>query len=93
MALDKFKLENLPRKVQLVIVAILAIGNAAGRIIAAGMTKEVTFDPMDGPINDPIDHAYRAKYAGSAYLKSMISARARSATIRVMPRGSRFLSQ
>jgi hypothetical protein len=70
-----------------------ALRQKAGRIIAAGMTKEVTFDPMDGPINDPIDHAYRAKYAGSAYLKSMISARARSATIRVMPRGSRFLSQ
>ena len=29
---------------------------------APGMTKEVTFEPVDGPINDRIDHAYRAKY-------------------------------
>lgn len=30
----------------------------AGRITAAGMTKEVTFEPVDG-INDRIDDAYR----------------------------------
>ena len=29
---------------------------------APGMTKEVTFEPVDGPINYRIDHAYRAKY-------------------------------
>ena len=58
----------------------------AGRIIAAGMTKEVTFEPVDGPINDRIDDAYRAKYRGSPYLNSMIGARARSATVKVMPR-------
>jgi hypothetical protein len=37
----------------------------AGRIRAAGMTKEVAFEPVDGAINDRIDDAYRAKYAGS----------------------------
>ena len=58
----------------------------AGRIIAAGMTKEVTFEPVDGPINHRIDDAYRAKYRGSPYLSPMIAARARSATVRVMPR-------
>jgi hypothetical protein len=58
----------------------------AGRIIAAGMTKEVAFEPVDGPINDRIDDAYRAKYHGSAYLEPMISARARAATVKVMPR-------
>ena len=58
----------------------------AGRIIAAGMTKEVTFEPVDGPINDRIDHAYRAKYRDSPYLSPMIGARARSATVKVMPR-------
>jgi hypothetical protein len=47
--------------------------------------KEVTFEPVDGPINDLIDDAYRAKYRGSPYLGSMISARARSATVKVMP--------
>jgi hypothetical protein len=58
----------------------------AGRITAAGMTKEVTFEPVDGPINDLIDDAYRAKYSGSPYLPPMIGARARSATVRVSPR-------
>jgi hypothetical protein len=32
------------------------------------MTKEVTFVPVNGPINDRIDDAYRAKYQGSPYL-------------------------
>jgi hypothetical protein len=63
-----------------------AVRQRAGRIIAAGITKEVTFEPADGPINDIIDGAYRAKYRGSPYLRSMIGARARSATIKVMPR-------
>jgi hypothetical protein len=58
----------------------------AGRITAAGMTKEVTFEPVDGPINDLIDNAYRAKYKGSPYLSPMIGARARSATVKVVPR-------
>ena len=58
----------------------------AGRIIAAGMTKEVAFAPVEGPINDLIDEAYRKKYRGSPYLKPMIGARARSATVKVMPR-------
>jgi len=58
----------------------------AGRITAAGMTKEVAFDPVAGPINDRIDDAYRAKYRGNPYLSSMISARARSATVKIMPR-------
>ena len=31
----------------------------AGRITAAGLTKEVTFEPIDGPINDLVDDAYR----------------------------------
>jgi hypothetical protein len=60
----------------------------AGRITAAGVTKQVTFAPVDGPINDRIDEAYRAKYKDSPYLGSMISARARSATIKVMPRAT-----
>jgi len=62
----------------------------AGRITAAGMTKEVTFEPVDGSvnglINDGIDDAYRTKYKGSPYLKPMIAERARSATVKVMPR-------
>ena len=60
----------------------------AGRIIAAGMTKEVAFELVEGPINDLIDEAYRKKYRGSPYLSPMIGGRARSATVRVVPRGS-----
>ena len=63
-----------------------AVRQKAGRITAAGMTKEVTFEPVDGPINDLIDDAYREKYRGSPYLGSMISARARSTTVKVMLR-------
>jgi len=63
-----------------------AVRQKAGQITAAGMTKEVAFEPVDGPINDRIDDAYRAKYRGSPYLKPMIGARARGATVKVMPR-------
>jgi len=63
-----------------------AVRQKAGRIIAAGMTKEVSFEPVEGPINESIDDAYRAKYGGSPYLRPMIAARARAATVRIMPR-------
>src|SRR3954447_11358394 len=63
-----------------------AMRQRAGRITAAGTTKDVTFEPVDGPINDRIDEAYWAKYRGSPYLSTMIGARARSATVRVVPR-------
>jgi hypothetical protein len=59
-----------------------AVRQKAGRIIAAGMTKEATFEPVDGPINDLIDDAYRTKYRGSPYLSPMISARA--ATVKIV---------
>jgi hypothetical protein len=54
-----------------------------GRMSAAGMTREVGFAPVDGPINNRIDDAYRAKYSRSSYLGSMLSARARAATVKV----------
>jgi hypothetical protein len=63
-----------------------AMRQKAGRITAAGVMKEVIFVSVEGPINDHIDTAYRAKYHGSPYLKSMIGARARSATVKVTPR-------
>ncbi len=63
-----------------------AVRQKAGRITAAGMTKEVTFEPVEGSFNDRIDDAYRAKYRGSQYLNPMIGARARSATVKIMPR-------
>ena len=45
-----------------------AVRQKAGRITAVGMTKEVTFEPVEGPINDFVDDAYRARYQGSPYL-------------------------
>jgi hypothetical protein len=44
--------------------------------MAAGMTKKVAFEPIEKPINDFIDEAYRKKYRGSPYLRPMIGARA-----------------
>ena len=63
-----------------------ALRQKAGRIAAAGMTKEVLFEPVDGPINDRIDDAYRAKYKGSPYLTPMITGGARTATVKITPR-------
>src|SRR5437763_10600739 len=63
-----------------------AVQQKAGRITAAGMTKEVSFEQVDGAINNRIDEAYTAKYKGSSYLKPMIGASARSATVKVIPR-------
>jgi hypothetical protein len=63
-----------------------AVHQKAGRIIAAGMTRMVAFEPVDGPINDRIDDAYRAKYGKSQYLPPMVSTRARAATVRITPR-------
>ena len=62
-----------------------AIQQKAGRIHSAGVTKEVKFEPVQGAINIPIDEGYKKKYAGSPYLSSMISDRARAATVRIMP--------
>ena len=42
-----------------------AIRQKAGRITAAGLTKEVAFEPVTGGVNERIDDAYRAKYASS----------------------------
>ena len=60
-----------------------AMRQKAGRITAAGMTREVSFEPVDGAVNGRIDEAYRLKYHGSPYLNPMIGPRARSATVKV----------
>jgi len=62
-----------------------AMQQKAGRIIAAGMTKEVRFEPVSGDINNAIDEAYRKKYKSSPYLSPMISSRARAATVKIIP--------
>jgi hypothetical protein len=63
-----------------------AMQQKAGQIKAAGMTKEVSFEPVSGAINDHIDDAYRAKYPKSPYLEPMIGKQARSATVKITPR-------
>jgi|SRR5438128_8695605 len=63
-----------------------ALHQKAGRITAAGITKEVNFEPVEGEINERIDDAYRAKYKTSPYLNPMIGTRARAATVKIMSR-------
>ncbi len=63
-----------------------ALQQKGGRIIAAGMTKEVEFEPVQGEVNKAIDAAYRKKYSSSPYLAPMISDRARAATMKVVPK-------
>jgi hypothetical protein len=57
----------------------------AGRVLAGGLTREVAFESVGADMNDRIDAAYRGKYRGSPYLTPMVSARARAATVRIMP--------
>jgi hypothetical protein len=63
-----------------------AIRQKSGRISAAGMTREVAFQPAGGAINDRIDDAYRRKYGKSPYLAPMIGEHARAATIQITPK-------
>lgn len=60
-----------------------AIQQKAGKIEAAGRIKKVVFEPVSGDIQTKIDDAYRAKYSSSPYLQSMISERAKAATIQI----------
>lgn len=64
-----------------------AVSQRAGRIVAAGKTTDVQFEPVAGQLNDRIDEAYRAKYGSSPYLAPMVAETARSATVRITPNG------
>ena len=63
-----------------------AVRQRAGRIVAAGMMKDVTFAAVEGSINNRIDEAYRVKYAKCAYLTPMIGVRMHGVTVRILPR-------
>jgi hypothetical protein len=63
-----------------------ALRQKVGRVTAAGITKDVSWEPVNGAINDCIDDADRAKDKGSPSLSPMIGAHARAATVKVMPR-------
>ena len=60
-----------------------AIREKAGKIEASGIVKDVQFEAVTGNINEKIDDAYREKYSSSPYLNSMISSRAKAATVRI----------
>jgi len=62
------------------------IAAEAGRVTVAGMTGEVSFEPVEGPILTRIDEAHRIKYRTSDYLLPMIGQRPRGATVRIVPR-------
>ncbi|HZP44598.1 MAG TPA: DUF2255 family protein [Candidatus Binataceae bacterium] len=59
-----------------------------GRIRAGEMAKEVSFVEADPELTDAIDAAYRAKYRsqGAQYVNMMVSSKARSAALKVLPR-------
>jgi hypothetical protein len=62
-----------------------AMRQKLGRITAAGMTRDVVFQPGNDQLQDAIDAAYKVKYSSSAYLKPMIGPQAQSATIEISP--------
>lgn len=63
-----------------------------GYIQAGGIDKDVTFEEVsaDHPVNDQIDDAYRTKYRRYAQniVDSTLSPKARSATIKLIPRST-----
>src|SRR2546422_11757120 len=63
-----------------------ALRQKAGRISAAGITRDVSFEPVEGVILEPIDNAYKAKYKSSEHLGAMIGTRARPATVNLVQR-------
>ena len=63
-----------------------ALARPDGRMHAAGEDRDIIFEPAPAELADQIDAAYRRKYATSPYLAPMISARARAASVRIVPR-------
>jgi len=45
-----------------------AVARSRGRTSTAGETRSVGLEPVEGPLNDRIDEAYREKYRGGASL-------------------------
>jgi hypothetical protein len=63
-----------------------ATARPQGRIHAAGEVHDVIFEPTAPERDEAIDDAYRAKYAGNAFLTAMTTGRARTAGFRLRPR-------
>ena len=63
-----------------------AVAYREGIIRTVGIERQVTFEPVDGRIQDAIDAAFLDKYAGQEYVDEMVLDPPRSATIRIAPR-------
>jgi hypothetical protein len=63
-----------------------AMSQCAGRIKAAAIDYEVTFEKADDTVNGLVDSAYAAKYHEIPYLPSMLTEHTRATTVRVSPR-------
>ena len=61
-----------------------AMKQKAGKIESVGLTRQVDFEPVGDEVGQLIDEAYRKKYKGSSYLATMVSHRAKEATVRVL---------
>jgi hypothetical protein len=62
-----------------------AMEQKAGKITGAGLEKKVKFKPIqEEELNKKIDKASKEKYSNSSYLGSMISDRAKAATVEVL---------
>jgi len=61
-----------------------------GHIRAGGVEKDVALEETDPGINDQIDAMYHAKYRryGARYVDPMVTAEARAATIKLVPRST-----
>ncbi|MEE1765236.1 DUF2255 family protein [Streptomyces sp. SP18BB07] len=59
-----------------------------GRVEAGGVEKDVTFEDVDGEINDAVDAAYRTKYGrySANTIQRITSSTAGSTTMRLLPR-------
>jgi hypothetical protein len=62
-----------------------------GHIRAGGVDKDVSFIDPDGAVTDDIDAAYRSKYRryAASIIDAITGSDARSATIKLVPRGYR----
>jgi hypothetical protein len=63
-----------------------AMQQKAGRIHAAGMIIEVTYESVQGDINNTIDAAYRNKYGHGADRWAMTGDTVRAATVKINPK-------
>ncbi|MFJ1806746.1 MULTISPECIES: DUF2255 family protein [unclassified Streptomyces] len=59
-----------------------------GRVEAGGVERDVTFEDVDGEINDAVDAAYRTKYGrySANTIQRITSSTAGSTTMRLLPR-------